>query len=395
MKTIRWLKNSVLCTEHLDSFGDTLKNFIEEIHQSQNPNGYGINNIDIDVVNLSKGMFTIKAVNCIFPDYSVVSYNKDDKLQQRIDGGFDPIYRLELNLLEKVTEGTKYIDIFLTKSDQFIESSREIINELGDKVYLNYKTPKLELLTKLDIGIGLPIAKVVVKNGSFMLGNFIPPCFTVQNEEILKKIENLYVLVNKKALSVRDSILIHNNKDQIVWQNNLLQILDCLDFILHNIMHPFQMYRELRKCISLVLITNFTNYPPIQPYNHNNIWNILDNLTNIIIDYVDEGAGAKRIDFQLDAEGNYFTDFFGIVPEYINLLISPINESLIPKIKICSKSYVEEVMFKRIIGAKRSITKITGNTMVIQVSTQDFIVANEPIYIVGAENCSQISILKE
>lgn len=395
MKTVRWLKNNVLCTEHLDSFNDTIQSFCSDLFKICNSFSYGIHSLTIDQINISKGLITIKEVTCVFQDISLIQYNNTDQLNRTIGGNSTSIYKLEIDLKEKITDGINGVDVFLCKSEEFVESSREIINELGDKIVLYYKTNKLELRTKLEVGVGFKIARMLVKNGSFFLDNIIPPCLVLKDDSIRNRLENLYLTVNKKAMSIRDIILTKGQKEDMYLQINLIQILNKLDFIIQNPAHPFKVYEILRECVSLSLICDFSSFPQIPQYNHDNIFNILDMLIVIIIAYVDEGAGAKRIDFQKDQDGNYFCKYGAIKSDKITILINPINEALIPKLKICSKSYVEEVQFKRVIGSPRTITKMSGNTMIIEVTIDEFIINNEDLYIIGAENCSQISILKD
>lgn len=399
-RLIQWFKNSTLCTEHLDECVDSLQTWVTNLQYHCNKDDYGIINLEIDPIKIIKGIYEIKELSVIMHDFSYINYKRDQMLQSFIDGTKSTnIYPLSLDVNDLFQDSkTTEVVIYLCKKEQNILESTEMVNEVGGKVIINHKTPQLSLETTVsDNMVNIPIGVIKFQNGSFYLSEYVPPCLILKSKELYKKIEDLFLIINHKTLTMRDKIFSTDtteSKSYFILQA-LLQVLEKLDYILTHQLHPKVVYKHIRECVYLLLWFNFSNTPKIASYKHTNIYEIINNSLSILLSLADAGQGAKRIDLVEKEKGNFFAEIDTIKQDYITMLFTPINESIISKIKICSKDFLEDVLKKRIIGAQRKLMKVVANTMVLKIEKDEFIKERDVICVLGAFDCSQVSILIE
>ena len=100
-KTTNWIKNSTLCTEHLDSFANNIHNWCSNINILQPHFNFGINKVIYNKIHLLNNILKIDEIEIIFQDGTYINYNVNKIKNTSLDGKkSENYYTIQLNLLE-------------------------------------------------------------------------------------------------------------------------------------------------------------------------------------------------------------------------------------------------------------------------------------------------------
>ncbi len=346
---------------------------------------WGVRSYQIDPALLAAGKVSLKSVDALMPDGSIV---------QKIEGApLDISVEVE-SLKEKISTEpvTLYLAVVARNSGTSVvsgEDARYISLESAPTADLNTGTDSITLaLLKIKpflvatFGVlpshyvGFPLAKLQYLNNMYTVGEFLPPTTLVSTlPSVMQRFSKLIASMRGQAtyLSERIQSLIVQDvgpvfQHYIQIYNILVEQMPALEVLYQaEALHPFTLYRALCTAAGGLSKTSKGKLPPVFPtYDHNNL---LANFSPVM-DYLEEAVStiwspAVAVPFaetngifSLITKGEWLQD--SLLTVGITLLDQQPAADVIEWIKgaiICSSSVAQSVRERRVLGAERTLVE--------------------------------------
>jgi type VI secretion system protein ImpJ len=420
---IQWYEGMLLGPQHLQT-NDRLYQSLMRLHWSAHDmDHYGVIELRIDTVLLNRSVFCVEKIKAIFPDSLPFSYDSS------VSGKFLDL-SLDISFLKsesaKQSDGKSHTYIYLVipldndshsniNADlkRFISIAGEEIADINmpdNKIEIGLLYPKVFLSSHENIPAGttsFPIAKVTFFEENYILESFTPACFYLpKHHKWYKRLVSLVTHIRQKIGFLNERMQTQNNSPALVETASLLKNLvsglpELEVLALQNHIIPKQLYWALVRSIASLLPLNYQFFPPILPvYNHNNIdevFNVLTNTIDELLNSIQEGfitisfnQQERRFFLKLSLFLSKKKLFLGVcaqkaMSEY--QLEEWMNDAI-----ICSDSLLESTFSKRITGAKRRMVPTnevrelnpSRGVLIYEISTDDpFIILDEPLNIIN------------
>lgn len=353
---------------------DTLAYTIE----STNSNNWGVTKLKIDEEKISEGMFGIKELECLMPDYSPIIFNADNASEEskfmsiNLKDHTDELKNKDLFIFLTLPNNALAYDSNISKArykTYEVESIKDL-NKEGNESTISFLKPSFELmLSEIPIlgSICMPVAKINFNGLNFQLAEYAPPTLNLKCSPLL--IEKLEKLIK----SGREKLRYLTNKNDDSLENkflimNLAKICFKIEAILRNNENPYKLFLALVDSLSntITFFKENTTIPVVPAYNH------LDHLSSIspLINYINKGMDSikesyKREEFK-EQEG-----VFGVIlskeienEEKITIGVTKkANNTLedtnrwIKNAIITTEDKLTQMQDQRVTGAKRILIK--------------------------------------
>ncbi|MDR2464618.1 MAG: type VI secretion system baseplate subunit TssK [Holosporales bacterium] len=260
---------------------------------------WGVQELRIDKLCLPDGLLRILNAKVVMPDGLIFHFTSNEDAHSRLELDLHSIQlpadaaaaTVQLILPARI-DGISPIRS-VTARFQMIDGPTVIDENTDDNPI---SIPRLIPCFSLYAGeklpqkhVGFPIAKIQFVDGSFVLSQYTPPCFYINNDShLLAKCVDMTRKIREKAQALSEK-----------WQNQvgtsllretaemlkpLVAIMPSLESIIGTgDIAPFVLYSELMKIAGFIAQLNLSSVPPrFSKYNHNDI----DNCVIPIVDYI-------------------------------------------------------------------------------------------------------------
>lgn len=385
---VYWWDGLYLSPEHLQEENFYMEESIKNLSNIFS-NYITVNNLKINELLLTRGILEIDEFEGMFGNLKYISYNNELPIEisnkGEKNGKIYPITE-QLNKFTKIINENGLIMYLTIDNEEF--SVKEIINE----VTVEKKINKLMLVPEFSVkdnNKSLPICKIISSKGSFIIDEtYIPPINAIKkNSNFFKKIENFIKFLRITTMETAGKFFIdinYNNMETILDKINyffkyhsLMPEILVLETLLYGNNHPINIFLSFQRIIGSLSLLRFTNLPPLQVYNHIDIYNSINNLMDIIKGMLDnlntdgDGIQMKLLDnkFTIQLPIEVFTP---LIKTY--LLLEMENESdkdniinWIEEARIYGENYEEILIIKRVRGIERNILNKTlfGNKILV------------------------------
>lgn len=396
--------SSILHSDHLEEEDICQEDWVTKIIKSQGFFNYGIEELQINMGEISNGIILIDNVSCIFPDGTYVKYDRKSTINSQTNIEIkNKIFeiRLDLNSIQEQLISLK--KFYLCKTDDYIIMVKDKIKEDGSIVKVLFKSPVLTLLPedqfKSSGYVGFPIIELIYKSGILVKTDYIPPSLEI-NENIIMELDNLALNLRKIYLNTKDLMSIKNpekNVDNLVLLKSIGEASAIVDYVLKNEKVPKNVFAYLCQIVGILQWRSFGYQIIFKEYDHSNINLSIKEITNIIYSLLGEmNSHYDRLDFTKNQNS-----FVCYIKDTQNLMIAidPNDNKAaewIMEARIYSESFTNEIITKRIHGAVRKIESNDGQLLMVSISNDSYIKEGENLVIFGGntEFIKRISFVK-
>lgn len=369
---IQWYEGMMLAPHHFQQQAFRHHQIESLKFRLSNPFLYGVSELTIDTVALSKGQLVISDVEAVLPDGEMIAISNV----------------LQTSLLEYKTHHASDITVWIgiapwypdvsplnKESPRYKIIEGEPVASYDDKsnlIPISRLTPIVQLYVSKEEDpsfVSIPILKLKCVQNVFSIARFTPPCFFIKYSAVLmNEIRDLSVLCRKKEehlIKKYESVLGTKKETSTFFVlNRIREIIPILEMIVNNsILHPFEVYKNLCQVVGVLACLKRADITAqIPSYNHNDM---------------DHAFGALLLDIQKEIEA--ITETYRYIPFEINenvfsLYINPEKKKILVAITfketlqtktdwinntiIVSDSEIDVAIKERIIGAKRRILHI-------------------------------------
>lgn len=356
---------------------------------------WGINSLSLDEIALASNVVKITAIECIFPDGSVLQFESGSESDQA-DIYSEPV-SLDLSRLD-IEPGSEFsvcvaISEYNSKcaSDADSELKRYIsVNEglhgdIGDpqnEIDLVTLQPKLRLHVEQNASpnhTGFPIAKFEkTLDATFQRVSFTPPLlsssatYSDKPVELWGQLSSILASSRSKASQLRsliserrsEKVFLEQQRSRIIALTRALPILEAL---LRSEEHPHQIYCKLLEYASdLAALLDDPVAPLFPKYTHND----LNNSFAPVLAFIESTISSIRLDYEIlefakTEEGNYRCTFPRAARNTTILLAFQLPASAdkalvnqwVDSAYICNAADYEELTLVRDIGLERRRVK--------------------------------------
>lgn len=394
-KRIHWREGVYLTPQHLQQ----LQNYIDDkvldvipIHESYE----SVINLKIDDLAISNGIFKIQELESVFKNGRYINYK--NKLPDQTDN-----YDLSVNLNDysKVFHAQNQITLYVCFSDKTLTVEESVVDKYDSSQSVNL----LKDLEKLSIlpdhllmshHIGIPVAKIMWKNNTFLVDNtYQYPVNIIKDHHVIYA--NIIDFINEmrtNAATIASQHLNHSEKREIVveqYQSFFPDVLVLEAKLLTGILTPIDVFMILHKMLGSLSILKFTNLPMVKKYNHYNIAKDIITLMKEISDIFHTlEIFGERIFFKLSNDDeNINSTFFEmsvnervlnssslfLLVEIDHINAKDIAIEWIKDCKIIGKNQSKDVIYHRSRGIKRNFTENTNfgeNVIVVELLMKSF-----------------------
>lgn len=376
-KAVQWYDGMLLRPEHFQQADRRVDQLLCYHLQNSLIHFWGVNHLRIDDLLLKSGIFRILELEAIMPDGLAISAYADEGDVIEID------LRKESNLFSLGAEATVYLAVPEYRPDaanvdatfprfKSVESG-PIVNENTGVSAPIFPCIKPNIL--LFIGeepssrfIFFPLAKISKENHSYSLSTFSPPLLTVRTKSLLNslctdvalKIRNKITFLGERISADKTSIMAQEANEYMKAMSAALLPYEAVLNV--DGIRPFNLYLLLCSLAGHLCSLVPNQIPPgFKPYDHNNLRHNFEEVIEFIdlmLERVQEGyliipfEQQDRI-FRLEMARAWLDQklIFGA-----KATPGMSEKDLIEWVASCviaSKSVVESVRDKRILGAQR------------------------------------------
>lgn len=412
---IQWHEGMPLAPQHFQLNDHRYQSLMNFYMLNAGPYHWGISDMHIDMLALSKGTFKLQKIYGVMPDGTVIHYEESDQL---------PLLEIPLGEVDFKRQTSYPIYLALPayspnepsaagNTPRYISTAGDLVMDENGSFGEATRVPRLAPNLYLIVGqvpshkfVSFQIAEIVKEEGQYVLTKYIPPYLSFPKGLSLKKtLEDL-------ALSIRSKIMYslerYDPASDNPTQQHTCEILHTLiegllpfeTMISAEGVHPFNLYTALvdlaSKISRLKLATS--QVPAFNVYDHANIFGSF----KITIDYI-----TKIIDKMYDkVQSRTFQKkrgYFGLSLPTIwhsKTLILGIRKSpetsqamaynWIDNALIGTEKFVQSIIDRRIIGATRriipadekSIINAPNDVILVEVQIDpQFISLGEVLYV--------------
>jgi predicted component of type VI protein secretion system len=380
---IHWWEGLYLSPEHLQEEQNNLDNRVKNFQYILN-NYTTVNKLEINQLLLTRGIIQILAFEGMFPNMDYIKYNSEEIFNNK-----DKIYSIkeDINKYNKIINENGGLLIYLTISHEILYVTEEINNVKIDKII-----PKIIITNENsveDFNKSLPIIRIININGNLVVDDeYVPPMvFFHTSNSFYKKIEEFIKFLRNTAMMTAGEFFtrvnnldvesIFNKMNYFLKYNSLMPEILVLESLLLNKGHPQNIFICLQRIIGGLSLLRFTNLPSLQIYNHDNIYESLNTLMNIIKIMLEnlKSKGDSMImkytneKFNLELPLEVFTP---LIKTYLFIELNneqEKNEAInwIEEAKIYGEGFEEVVNLKRVSGLERKILNkvLFGNQVIV------------------------------
>lgn len=405
---IQWQEGDVLTTQLLQE--NSMFPFRTNNLLYNNTNiglNWGISELEINDVDLEKGILRINKISAIFPNGVIFNYDNNWSLVNTI---YEMSTIEEKKIYEICLNLTEYNDFFqgendvlfaiqLIKNGEYYES-QTLVNQHRDVMnsdQIDY-VPRSIFLAKivpyedaLNMSLTLPFIKICNSGAGYSVKEYEVP------RMIVNKDTNLYNIINKFLSSITNKLSLIRKEYKLQKQHDIvtaeryytLYIIIGHLYALNSYLsigrvHPYDFFLELLKILSVLKFSGNTQIQNYQ-YQHtdlifsfNNLITDTNNLINILYVVKDNEIFVQKGDFLVaDVEFNesdFQSNMKEVAIEFIFFDLERIHgQHWIESTIICLENQLETVKFSRFVGFDRKYISSTiedDNKIILKYSVQ-------------------------
>lgn len=385
---VHWWDGLYLSPEHLQEENFYTEDSIKSLQNIFN-NYTTVNDLKINELLLTRGILEIDNFEGMFGNLKYITYNNQLPIEISDTGEkIGKIYPInqQLNKFSKIINEDGLI-MYLT-----IDDEEFFVKEIINNVLVEKKIHKLILNPEFSVkdkNKSLPICKIISSKGSFIVDeNYIGPINAIKKNNIFfKKIESFIKFLRITTMETAGGFFLDVNGtnmegllDKINYffkYHSLMPEILVLEALLYGDNHPLYIFLSFQRIIGALSLLRFTNLPPLQVYDHLNIYKSINNLMEIIKGMLDnlntdgEGLQMKLSDnkFSIEMPIEVFTP---LIKTYLLLEMEDENDkdnltNWIEEARIYGSNYEEIIILKRVRGLERNILNKTlfGNKILV------------------------------
>lgn len=260
---------------------------------------WGIQDLEIDALALPAGLFRVQNAEVVMPDGLIFHYMAQDSTLPALEldlRQFKPASSNDLITIQIVLPARlDGISPVRAASPRFKSvDGPSVIDENTDDNPVTI--PRLIPCFSLFVGdllppkhVGFPIAKVKFVDGSFILSNYTPPCFQINEKshlwggciDVTRKIREKAQALSEKWQNQVGTSLLRETAEMLKPLVAMLPTLESL--ITSKDVAPFELYDELMESAGFIAQLNLSTVPPrFEKYSHNNVDNCIIPILNYI-----------------------------------------------------------------------------------------------------------------
>ncbi|USO02445.1 MAG: type VI secretion system baseplate subunit TssK [Alphaproteobacteria bacterium] len=370
---IGWHEGMMLAPHHFEQQDLRHKQTLATKFKLLTPYAYGVSNIEIDDVALSKDIFTIKEVDAIFPDGEMVSIKNSIEISLK---EFSTHAKSHQTVWMGIVPFNKDVSPLNKETPRYQVQDTEPVASFEDQSNLLPISRLIPVVTLYVAAhpnprfVSIPVAKLECKRDVFTRLPFTLPCFAIEDSEsFLMNIRKLIVLcrTKEKFLMKKYEKVIGTKKEPYVSLvlTKIKEILPLMEMLLgHSHMHPFQGYQVLCDIVGrlspLQMLKPAFNVPP---YKHDDIDYAFGHLFSKIQEEFEAIEETYKY-IQLDENENVFSVHIDETKNKLLLSVTFKEEvdtktDWVNNTIIVSDSMLDTAISERITGAKRRILKVS------------------------------------
>jgi type VI secretion system protein ImpJ len=384
---IQWHEGLLLTPQHFQQLSLRQEASLQYVSSTIAPFYWGIRHLKIDPSSLVSGTFRVLELEAVMPDSLVVSsgLRRDSELLVDLTPFADQMKErpipVHLAVAARETDSLTRGDIARFES---VEGDPVVDENTGEgQVRIPRLRPRLSLLVTERPPrkyVSFPIAKVVYKDESFVLTDYIPPMLNVTPQSALgimclmaaKRLREKAVFLADQVRSPAAGSRAGLDLETETLIRSLVAPLPVLEGVLNTgVSHPFQVYLALCSVVGHLSVMGRSPLPPVlSPYIHNNLRPTFEQALNFIFRKIEEGITSSFSihPFQY-AEGVYSLNFEGEWADK-RLAIGIRGQAGMPEQEIVkwgkecligSRRRLRSMRENRILGARRELIERDGD----------------------------------
>lgn len=306
-ESIQWHEGLLLTPQHFQQLSLRNEALLQYSAGVIAPFYWGVRYFKVDPTSLVSGILRILDLEAVMPDCLVVSHGlrRDDELHVDLTPYVDEMKERPMPVYLAVAARETNA---LTKSDlaryNSLEGDPVIDENTGDgQLRIPRLRPRLSLLVTEKPSkkyVSFPLAKVIYKNGSFALTDFIPPTPMVAVQSPLgimcamaaRRVREKAMYLTEQASSPSSGTGMRLDLETRSLIRSLVAALPCFEALLYTgVSHPFQIYLALCSMMGHLAVLGKGLVPPVlAPYDHDDLRTTFEQVINFIFRMIDEGA---------------------------------------------------------------------------------------------------------
>lgn len=412
---IQWHEGMPLAPQHFQLNDHRYQSILNFHMLNAVPYHWGIFDIQIDLLALSKGSFRLQKVHAIMPDGTLIQYEENDQSP-----------KLEIPLSEVDFKQKSAYPIYLAlpvyapnepsaagNTPRYISTAGDLVMDENGSFGEPTRVPRLAPNLYLIVGqvpsskfVSFQIAEVTKEDGQYLMSSYIPPYLSLPKGSILKKtLEELSVLIRSKILYSLERYDPSSDNPGLQHTREILHTLieGLLPFetlVMADGVHPFNVYISVVELASKIsrLKLNVSQIPAFNIYDHTNIFEsfkvTLDYINKILEKMYDKVQTRtfqkKRGYFGISLPTIWHTKTLTLGIKRSPEMDTPMAYNWIENALIGTEKFVQSIIDRRIIGAGRriipsdekSIISVPSDVVLIEVHIDpQFVSLGEVLYI--------------
>ena len=403
---IQWHDGMLIGPQHFQEAFFRSEDLIHYYAKNLSPYAYGITKIKVDDSAFTTGAFRIEEVEGIFPDGLEFCYDSklDSDLIIKLADYSDELSKNVLTIFLSVPLRSDTNSISMDELSRYRESKAESAfdhNTGGEELEIPRIRPRLKLYIS-EIApahhSSIPIAKIFMDESVFRMSFFAPPMTKIVRGSILWDIcISVSQKIRQKIQTVLDDLQRIRSLSQKQYYFDKYFTVHALIIALPRYeaalrsqsLNPFFLHLEMLSLLGSIYTIDQSTVPPVTvEYDHDNIYDGLDQIRTIIFQILDREIPTS---FKIRHFTKVGDDFRYTLNEVIlkgEVIVigfrKPFNvkkEEFIEWIKsaiICNSASYELVRERRLLGFKRDI-----------VDKYDELIPQRSVYLIVLNNTEQ------
>lgn len=387
---VQWHEGMPLAPQHFQLNDHRYQSILSFLLKVQSPFSWGVSELEVDMVALSKGMFQIKNIAGLMPDGMFLQYADSPHLP-----------KLEIPLAELNFNTRSVHDIYLAvpslspnnpsasgETPRYISTPGDLVldenGSFGEPTRVPRLAPNLYLIVgsvPSDKFVGFKIAEVSKVDGQFSLGNYLPPClYLLEGSSVKKRLTDLMFTIRSKVTYTLDRFdAASDNPAQTRTREIMFTLIEAtLPFevlLKQRNVHPFAMYQELVRLAATVtrLSSHLEQVPLFDDYDHESLYETFSNVIDFSKQIIDKMYDRVQIRTFQQKRG-YFGLSLPSVWGTKKILLGIKRNIEVSKAEICawvdnavigSEKILQSIVDRRIVGPKRRVLGPEEKTVVV------------------------------
>jgi type VI secretion system protein ImpJ len=327
-EAIQWHEGLLLTPQHFQQLSLRHETLLQYVASGLAPFGWGVRYFKVDQASLVGGTLRVLEVEAVMPDSLVVSHGsrRDEELQVDLLPYVEQMKERPVAVHLAVPARTSDV---ITRGDlaryDTVEGDSVADESTGEgEVRIPRLRPRLSLLVTdapPSKYVTFPLVKVVYRDESFALTDFIPPALSVPRQSPLGVMcSTAAKRLREKAASLADKLRAPASAGRaagldLETENLLRSLVTPLPFfegILNTgVSHPFMVYLALLSVAGHVSIMGRSPVPPtLLPYDHNDPRPCFEQVLDFITRKVDEGVTSAFTPYTFSYEEGIYSLMF-------------------------------------------------------------------------------------